>query len=345
MPFGAYGFAYINPANSNAGTVGSHGFATGFATLLNNGNTLSTQTLNSEGVAAFPLINLTPGTYSLGATYAGDSSYDSSATTATQSLVIAKGPTQLIVHTGTATAGASTLTVELDTDSGSSTLPTGAVTLTVNGTNLTGTATAVVLPDGADELLVTYALPAGTLLSTANTLAASYPGDNNYGSSSAASCTYTPTAVTAASNHLQPSAPAHTPLRALLAGGSAMVFCSALFLAIPARRRAWRGMLVVFFALGLMGAVGCGGTSNSSGTPPRHQPAYLRQITGTQTDKRLRPPSGAAFMFRRPPASRRSLPASRVQHNGPRVHLHPGQLLLAACCRAVLARTTPPRRT
>jgi hypothetical protein len=258
IPYGAYGFASVQPANSNGAT--SHGVATGTATLLNNG-LAQTQTLSSQGVADFPLYDLAPGSYNLSASYSGDNSYLASGPTAGISLVISKGLASLTVHTGTASTAATAsrnITVELDTDSDASTAPSGPVTLTVNGTAFTTNGTKGSSSNGAVATFATFAVPNSTL-QAANKLSASYGGDTNYNGSTAASCTFTPGTVASAAGSGE---------GLLLAFGSTSALCSVLFFCVPAQRRAWRSLLVVLFAVGLMGAAGCGSTSNGTNSIP-----------------------------------------------------------------------------
>ena len=181
VPFGAYGFAYVEPENSTGTT--SHGPATGSVTLLNNGTTSGTQVLNSQGVAAFPLYNLTPGTYAFGASYGGDASYGASSTTANQTLTISKGATQLAISASSSSipaSGTTTISVELGTDSASTMYPTGPITLSANGVTFTGTPTPGVTGTDADAIFETFTVSGGSLASGSNTLTASYGGDTNY---------------------------------------------------------------------------------------------------------------------------------------------------------------------
>jgi hypothetical protein len=190
VPFGAYGFAYVEPENATG--TDSHGPATGSVTLLNNGATYSTQALNSEGVAAFPLYNLSPATYAFGASYGGDSSYGAS-TAANQTLVISKGATQLAISASSSSipaSGTTTISVELGTDSASATPPTGPITLTANGTTFTGSAPAAgTTTTGADAIFETFTVSGASLASGSNTLTASYAGDTNYSAAGSVSVT------------------------------------------------------------------------------------------------------------------------------------------------------------
>ncbi len=265
--YGQYSFAYAVPENS-AGTT-FHGNATGQVTLLNNGAAAALlqssgvnpnpQAVNSQGVAAFPLYNLTPGTYSFTASYAGDSSYLASSNSGTFPLTINKGATTAVVHVGTAAAAANgnrTLTIELDTDSEAA-APSGAITLSVGGTSFTGTVANGVLANGTVAQLATFTVPYSALQSGSSRLIANYAGDSNYNSTASVACTYTapPTAS---------AAPVGSNKLLLLAFGGNSVLCSALFFCLPARRRRFRSLLIVLFAVGLLGASGCGGTANNT---------------------------------------------------------------------------------
>ncbi len=258
--YGEYGFAYISPANANALNtgVGSHGPATGTATLLNGSTTVGTQQLNSQGTAAFSLATLAPGTYAFGASYSGDGSYNASSTSANLPLTISKGPTTLVIHTGAgATTGQTrTITVELDTDSAGA-APTGAVTLSFNGTNYASTSVQNgAISTGAVALLESFSVPA-TAITGSNRLSATYAGDGNYVSSTAATCSFATTTAQAV-----PRSRSFW----LLGIESGSTLCAVLLFGIPARGRGWKTVLGLVFMVGLLGAVGCG-TSNSSTTP------------------------------------------------------------------------------
>jgi hypothetical protein len=263
VPYGEYGYAYVEPANSSAATTyASNGSATGTVTL-NNGMTTSTQSLNSEGIAAFPLYSLSPGSYSFSASYGGDNSYNASSTTTSIPLAISKAPTALAIHVGSATASApGAINVELDTDSVGA-YPSGGVSLTVNGTAYAGTVTDGTLSDGAVGEIVSFAVPSSAIGSSAK-LAASYAGDTNYSGATAPTCTYTVPAATAELIGPKNASPWHSG--AALAAASTTV-CSLLFLLVPARRRAWKSLLVLCLAVGVLsvgvlGSVGCGASPN-----------------------------------------------------------------------------------
>ena len=94
--------------------------------------------------------------------------------------------------------------------------------------------------------------------------------------------TLTLTVNTAALSALQPmQAPADHMLRRLLAGGGGLALCSVLLFGIPGRRRSWQSMLVVLLAFGVLGAIGCGGTSTSSNNNGTQPGTYSVTVTGT----------------------------------------------------------------
>ena len=358
--YGQDGYAYVQPHNATGTT--SHGTASGTATLQNNGAAISTQSLNSNGAAAFPLYNLSPGTYNFGAQYSGDSSYNTSSTTATLPLTISKSPTQVTIAAGNTQIPASastTVTVTLATDSVSSTFPSGALTLTANGTNFPAASAAMEVVNGIDQLVATFNVSGASLASGTNTLTATYPGDVNYNNASATAtltvsgtsstapgfnltgpsggitvanpgtaqtgtvtisptngftgtinlaCTVqfsgtgnAPTCSVPATVSVTGTAPVNatvtinttaqtallapeTPFggnaaRRLLAAGSGLALCSILLWGVPARRRSWRAMLLVLFAFGTLGVLGCGSSNSSAnGTPTG---TYTATVTGT----------------------------------------------------------------
>ena len=198
VPYGFATAAQVTPANQNAATAGSHGPATGTVTLFNNGATYKTQTLNSTGVGEFDLNALAPGTYSFSASYNGnsnngDASYSASGPTAATGLTIVKAGTQLsfaqVSSTSIVASASVNLTVELATDSLGA-QPTGAVTLSANGTTfqpsqvLQGT-----LQQQQDVLFETFVIPGAALANGSNTITASYGGDANYAGASNATTT------------------------------------------------------------------------------------------------------------------------------------------------------------
>jgi hypothetical protein len=193
--YGSYGFAYVQPqsaANGNDGTP------TGSATLTGISASAQTQPLNSKGTAAFPLQEVSPGTYTLTAAYSGDASYKASTTSAAITISISKAATKLSAASDQSSIDASasaTVTVTLTTDS-SGAFPTGNITLQGNGNSFASTTTQQMLtPQNVDEEIATFTVPGSALVLGANTLTAAYPGDTNYGRSAATPITITVTGI------------------------------------------------------------------------------------------------------------------------------------------------------
>jgi hypothetical protein len=154
----------------------------GTVTFSGGGNSLGSATLDNAGRASITFSTLTPGSYSIVASYSGDTRFSPS-TSAANSLTVNKGPTtttlagtpnpsafgQAVILAATVTGAAGTGT------------PTGAVTFS-DGATAIGTAT---LNQGKAALNVN-SLKAGT-----HTLTASYAGDTNFANSASAAISQT----------------------------------------------------------------------------------------------------------------------------------------------------------
>lgn len=249
----AYGTPYIVQAKvqgstdcttglSKGGSKASIPCPTGSLTFTSNGNPLADfpngkTTLNSLGIAEDQPINLSPGTYSIAAAYAGDSNYQASSSNAL-AVTITKAATSAAVSSSltTFTKGTTvTLTATISSSSNSPQGPTGTVQFT-NGTTNLGSA-------------VTCTPKAAT-------------------GTTGASCTATlSTAISAL--YPPPQGKPGTP-RVPLSPFVVLALCVAFYLAalrwIPGRRRyayAYAGLAV--FALVALAIVGCGGGSSSGG--------------------------------------------------------------------------------
>ena len=216
-PYGELGYIYAQPLNTNAATTNhSDGVATGTVTLSNNGAAFATsagnnpQTLNSQGIAAYPLYDLGPNSYSFSAAYSGDSSYNASSTSTSLPLTIQKAATVLSIRSASTTIAASasdTVTVELDTDSAGA-YPGGTITLNGHGTTFTASSVAQgTLGDGAVAELATFTVPGSALASGANVLTAAYGGDANYNAAGSVTTTVTVSGTSSTSAGFALSAP------------------------------------------------------------------------------------------------------------------------------------------
>ncbi len=215
-------------ASTSTAKCPTYGAPTGVITFLDNGATLNTAVLNSEGDAEFNA-PLSVGSHSLSASYAGDNSYDKSTSANPITVTVAKDTPVISLGTsvtGTGSSGTTSLvngpnqptvlTVEVEngaqcnavqcTSSTSTSAPsaiypapvaapTGTVTLTSSLAGLSGTQTLQPFVDpatGAIAGVATYTLPANTSVSTVNsyTLAVAYSGDSNYNALSSSSNSY-----------------------------------------------------------------------------------------------------------------------------------------------------------
>ena len=144
------------------------------ATLIPGNPSMATLTITTPG----------PGNYTVAGSYAGDANYSGSTATGV-GFGVQKSPTTLtvIAPTTSPTAGATfQVTVNLAPQFPGSTLPTGNVTVTVDGTGQTTGA----LVSGATAT-VTLTAPSTT---GQHNLQASYPGDTNYSTSTSASVSF-----------------------------------------------------------------------------------------------------------------------------------------------------------
>jgi hypothetical protein len=162
-----------------AGPAGSTVVPTGTVTFLNGTTTLGTGTLDSTGTATYSTSSLSATTYTLTASYGGDSAYSTS-TSGAQTLVVnpVSTTTTLTASATTATAGTSlTFTASVAPASGSI-IPTGTVTFN-DGTTALGTGPL----DATGK--ATYST--SSLATGSHSITAIYAGDmDNAGSTSAA---------------------------------------------------------------------------------------------------------------------------------------------------------------
>lgn len=167
---------------------------TGNIVFMDSGSTLATIPLNSEGYADFysPLINspgilanvttvpaLAVGTHTFSSTYAGDPSYNGSASTSA-TLTVTKGPTFSSITSAPTSVTANTnftLAAFVDSESFGNNL-TGMVTFFAGATSL-GTASLVPTTDGNGFVAATATLTTAKISATSS-ITAQYSGDGNY---------------------------------------------------------------------------------------------------------------------------------------------------------------------
>jgi hypothetical protein len=152
---------------------------TGTVTLTNTSTnpatTLGTITLAS-GTGQFTASSLAAGSYSVTASYSGDSIYDVSTSTAkTLAIQALATPTLVVTPSSSSLTTKQALSVQVSVSGGSGNpTPTGSVTLSGGGY----TSAATSLSSGS----ATIVIPASSLGVGADTLTVSYSGDSNYSS-------------------------------------------------------------------------------------------------------------------------------------------------------------------
>lgn len=188
IPYGSYIFSEAFVYGTAEGQAATQGQATGTVTYFDNGNKLATAGITSLDYASFPGLSkgvypFTAGTHTLTASYTGDASFDKSAS-APVSFTVLKGITQIsVVPTNASTSSVTNdiITVDIATE-GLGATPTGTVTLQL-GSKTLGTTTTILTSATSSGLLLGYAtfnIAGSELQQGANTLVATYSGDNNY---------------------------------------------------------------------------------------------------------------------------------------------------------------------
>jgi hypothetical protein len=196
IPYGSYIFSEAFVYGSAEGQKATQGQATGTITYTDNGNALGTAGITSLDYASFPALSASfsgqgiqgiypfaAGTHTIVASYPGDASFGQS-TSAPVTFTVAKGVTQVSVVPTNAAANSVTndiITVNIATN-GLGLTPTGTVTLQV-GSKILGTTTTIVnsaTSVGTVLGYATFSIPGNQLQQGANTLVATYTGDNNY---------------------------------------------------------------------------------------------------------------------------------------------------------------------
>lgn len=162
-----------------AGATGSTGKPTGTVTFLSGSSTLGTGTLDATGTAIFTTAALNATTYSLTASYAGDTAFASSVSAAQNLVVNTLTPAVALTAPATAIVGASVTLATTVTGTGAT--PTGIVTFK-DGTTTIGTAT---LANGAASISTT------TLALGTHSITVAYVGDSNYASATSSASTVT----------------------------------------------------------------------------------------------------------------------------------------------------------
>jgi autotransporter-associated beta strand protein len=150
------------------------GTPTGTVTFLEGTTALGTGTL-SGGTASFTTSSLAAGAHSITASYAGDGNFNTGSSTSAFVQVVNRTTTAVAISSSVnpSTFGQSvTFSVTVTAGAPANGVPTGSVTLTVDG----GSAQTATLDNTGHATLATAAVPAGQ-----HTITATYNGDSNFG--------------------------------------------------------------------------------------------------------------------------------------------------------------------
>jgi large repetitive protein len=181
----------LAPVTFSAAVTGTGATPTGTVEFFANGGLIGSGALNLNGVATLTYSNLTVGTYSITATYEGDTN-DAGSTSAAVSLTIGKIPTTTDLGSAMTSGANPQLTLVATVVGNVGPVPTGTVTFT-NAMTTLGTATL----DATGVASINLNLPAGTYV-----IQAAYSGDAIHLASTSAPITVTtnPVAFTFAIN-------------------------------------------------------------------------------------------------------------------------------------------------
>jgi trimeric autotransporter adhesin len=245
--------------------IGEGALPTGMVTLTGNSATLATVNLSSfsgalqssspynyvlTGTATVQGSALATGSNTITATYSGDANY-----------------------TGSNTSIA--VTVTGSSSSGSIALSSNPTSLTVDAGN-TGTSTISVTPGGGFTGAVNLTCAVTTSIVNPNDPpTCTVPSSVTVSGTAAATATMSigTVATTGGSVLVDP------PLGKFFLGGGATL-AMLFFFGLPARRRAWRGVLSVVAILFVAGAIGCGGGGGSKTIPGTTPGTYTATVTG-----------------------------------------------------------------
>ena len=159
--------------------TGSKGTPTGTVTFLSGSTTLGMATLDATGTATYTAASLNATTYSITASYAGDTAFSGSVSAAQNLVVSPATPTVTLTAPATALVGASvTLSV---TVAGTPGTPTGTIIFR-DGTTTLSTATLS---------MGTASYSTSTLALGAHSITASYSGDSIFAATTSAASTVT----------------------------------------------------------------------------------------------------------------------------------------------------------
>ncbi|MGA7157710.1 MAG: Ig-like domain-containing protein [Acidobacteriaceae bacterium] len=170
-----------------AKATGGGATPSGTVTFLNGTTTLGTATLNSSGVATYATSFAKAGSYSISASYGGDSTYGTAVSSTVTEVVTAATATLSLSTSASPVATGASVTFTAKATGGGAT-PSGTVTF-LNGTAALGTAT---LNSSGVATYATSFAKAGSY-----SISASYGGDSTYGTTTSSTVTEVVTADTA----------------------------------------------------------------------------------------------------------------------------------------------------
>jgi trimeric autotransporter adhesin len=189
VPYGSYIFADAQIFGTAEGKAGTQGLATGTVEFSDGGTILASNvavsSINQASYAtpsnAFPTV-FPVGSHSVIAAYSGDPSYNASNSQAVAFTVV-KGSTSIVFYVTQSSidSGASTTLYVYINTSSIGAIPTGTITLSANGITLASiTNLAPWSYNGAAASVGVATIPGKLLPTGANTITATYSGDQNY---------------------------------------------------------------------------------------------------------------------------------------------------------------------
>ena len=189
IPYGAYIFSDMSVYGTAEGATASLGAATGTMTIFDNGTQIGTAPITSGNFASFPALQsgvypYAAGTHKVTAKFPGDQSYKGDTSNEVDFTVV-QGVTSATLSAADATVAptqSDVIQVQVITSSLAS-APTGTLSLTDNGKPLAASSTfqsGNSVSTGTVFSYVNFTLQGTQLQPGANTLTATYTGDNNY---------------------------------------------------------------------------------------------------------------------------------------------------------------------
>ena len=189
IPYGAYIFSDISVHGTAEGSTASLGAATGTVTIFDNGTQIGTAPITSGNFASFPAVlsgvyPYAAGTHKVTAKFPGDQSYKSNTSNEIEFTVLQGSTTSSLYAADPTVAPTQSDAIQIQvTTSSLATAPTGTISLTANGKTLATSSSfqsGYSVTTGTIFSFVNFTLQGTQLQAGANTLTATYTGDNNY---------------------------------------------------------------------------------------------------------------------------------------------------------------------